>query len=599
MPYGAMRRTCSSASFGGSTVGDFPSMSRQGSFVDLPMVAIPGLATRVSIRGTTSASQDDLPGLFSAQPDEEVDFDEMAFEGGWTRALFLSAAAALLSALQFGYNNANMNTPSAVMRAALSVPERTPESCNPSLPLPGNDSIWGFCVSVFCLSALIGAAEGGRLADRWGRRVFLLLNSFIYVIAGLLEAASSLPSCESADPCHPEPCMSGLSILMAGRVVTGIACGASTVVVPMYLGEIAPPHLRGQLGSAFLLSAVTAMLLAQVLGLPNVFGTTQGWPWLLGGVALPAALQLLLQPFLLESPRWLLSCGAYGKAQLNLAVLRGCEPENEDLAEELASMLPEGIEAPRGKGPGGFGSRLLLEQEDTQEYTVRDLLSDRQVRWPLTVCVTLMALQQLSGINNAFNYSSTFLARNGLEPEVITLISVSMNVGNVLIVLVSSFFMDRLGRRPLLLMSVGGMGCACLLLTVALVLGSNALVCVAVVLFVMTFGLGLGPVTWLLPAELFPMRKRAAATGLATAVNWLANFAMGQVFLPCLATPLGSYAFVPFSLVLAGGLVFVHRCVPETRGKTLEQIERELDLLALSKSSAKLKPRYPTPLQRN
>ena len=244
-------------------MSDFPSMSRQGSFVDLPMVAIPGLATRVSIRGTTSASQDDLPGLFSAQPDEEVDFDEMAFEGGWTRALFLSATAALLSALQFGYNNANMNTPSAVMRAALSVPERTPESCNPSLPLPGNDSIWGFCVSVFCLSALIGAAEGGRLADRWGRRVFLLLNSFIYVIAGLLEAASSLPSCESADPCQPEPCMGGLSILMAGRVVTGIACGASTVVVPMYLGEIAPPHLRGQLGSAFLLTAVTAMLLAQ------------------------------------------------------------------------------------------------------------------------------------------------------------------------------------------------------------------------------------------------------------------------------------------------------------------------------------------------
>jgi hypothetical protein len=238
-------------------------MSRQGSFVDLPMVAIPGLATRVSIRGTTAASQDDLPGLFSAQQDDEVDFDEMAFEGGWTWALFLSASSALLTALQFGYNNANMNTPAAVMRAALSVPERTPESCNPSLPLPGNDSVWGFCVSVFCLSALIGAAEGGRLADRWGRRIFLLLNSFIYVIAGALEAAAALPSCESADPCNPQPCIAGLSILMAGRVVTGIACGASTVVVPMYLGEIAPPHLRGQLGSAFLLTAVTAMLIAQ------------------------------------------------------------------------------------------------------------------------------------------------------------------------------------------------------------------------------------------------------------------------------------------------------------------------------------------------
>ena len=164
------------------------------------------------------------------------------------------------------------------------------------------------------------------------------------------------------------------------------------------------------------------MLPSQVLGLPNVFGTTHGWPWLLGGVALPAAAQLMLQPFLLESPRWLLGCGAYGKAQLNLAVLRGCEPENDDLAEELASMLPEGIEAPPGKGPGGFGSRLLLEKEHTQEYTVRDLLSDRQVRWPLTVCVVLMALQQLSGINSAFNYSSTFLERNGLQPEVIALV---------------------------------------------------------------------------------------------------------------------------------------------------------------------------------
>lgn len=108
----------------------------------------------------------------------------------------------------------------------------------------------------------------------------------------------------------------------------------------------------------------------------------------------------------------------------------------------------------------------------------------------------------------------------------------------------------------------------------------------------MTFGLGLGPVTWLLPAELFPMRKRAAATGLATAFNWFVNFATGQAFLPCLATPLGSYAFLPFGLVLGGGLFFVYRCVPETRGKTLEQIERELDLLALSKTITKARPSY-------
>ena len=129
------------------------------------------------------------------------------------------------------------------------------------------------------------------------------------------------------------------------------------------------------------------------------------------------------------------------------------------------------------------------------------------------------------------------------------------------------------------------MGAACVLLTAAPLLGHNALVCAAVVLFVTTFGLGLGPVTWLLPAELFPMKKRAAATGLATGVNWLANFAVGQAFLPCLAEPLGSFAFLPFAFVLGLGLVFVHRCVPETRGKALEQIEKELKLLAVAKGN--------------
>ena len=97
---------------------------------------------------------------------------------------------------------------------------------------------------------------------------------------------------------------------------------------------------------------------------------------------------------------------------------------------------------------------LLDFEEDEEGYALHDLLADREVRWPLTVCMVLMALQQFSGINNAFNYSSTFLELNGLDPDVVTLIAVAMNVGNVLIVLVSSFFMDRLGRRPLLLMSV-------------------------------------------------------------------------------------------------------------------------------------------------
>ena len=194
------------------------------------------------------------------------------------------------------------------------------------------------------------------------------------------------------------------------------------------------------------------------------------------------------------------------------------------------------------------------------------------MRRPLYVCVTLMVVQQFSGINNAFNYSSTFLKMNGLGDDTITTIAIAMNCGNVLVVLLSSVLMDRLGRRTLLLLSIGGMAAASALLTAALLLGSTALVCAAILLFVVTFGLGLGPVAWLLPAELFPMGKRAAANGVATGANWLANFAVGQLFL-LVAGALGPLAFIPFGAILAAGFLFAWRFIPETRGRTLEQIE--------------------------
>ena len=156
-----------------------------------------------------------------------------------------------------------------------------------------------------------------------------------------------------------------------------------------------------------------------------------------------------------------------------------------------------------------------------------------------------MAAQQLSGINNAFNYSSSFFVANGLSDDVVTWIAIAMNVGNVLVVLLSTCLMDRVGRRVLLLASIGGMVVSVALLTLALLSGFVALVCVATVLFVIAFGLGLGPVVWLLPAELFPMSKRAPATAVVTAVNWLFNFLVGQTF-PLVAAWLGAYSFVPF-----------------------------------------------------
>jgi len=199
-------------------------------------------------------------------------------------------------------------------------------------------------------------------------------------------------------------------------------------------------------------------------------------------------------------------------------------------------------------------------------------LSKPSLRRPLIVCVTLMGVQQLSGINNAFNYSSAFLSANGLSDDDVRWVAIAMNAANVLIVLLSTVMMDRIGRRALLFASMVGMLLAVTVLTVAILCGAVPLVCASVVAFVASFGLGLGPVVWLLPAELFPMDKRAPATATVTAVNWLANWLVAQTF-PLVAAALGPFAFVPCGAVLAGAMVFAWFAVPETRGHSLEQIE--------------------------
>ena len=676
--YGTMKRTHSTQGLASRSVGSiggfsrsnsttsssspFGMSSRANSFHDLPLVAIAGLETRVSISGTTSATPQDLSEYFEAV-DHQVpparDLEAVTVEGGWTFPLCFSAMGALLSALSFGINNGNMNTQAAVMRDALGIPAHRPAGCAiegaEGDALAANDATWGFCVSAFCLSALIGSTAAGEMADRNGRRSFLLGSSLVYVAGAALEAASYLAVCKPAEgggggasPCEPAPCTAAIATLLGGRLLSGIACGGSTVVVPMYLGEIAPAHLRGTLGSAFLLTAVTGMLIGQLAGLPTALGTPDDWAWILALGALPALLQLVaFQSLLVESPRWLLRRGCATMAAQALARLRGCEIHDAELLDELESMGLEGLQRGGAGGAGGAccavgkhgagaaalfdealrepmlfdgrggvgalampspartGTVLESDPHDDASSTWQ-LLSTPSLRRPLWICVVLMGSQQLSGINNAFNYSSTFFMANGLSEDAVrarasaaaitpraptrpqspdhvrtprcpraqvSAIAVWMNVGNVAVVLVSTVLMDRVGRRVLLLSSMAGMLCAIVMLTVALVGGCVPLVCAATVLYVMSFGLGFGPVVWLLPAELFPMSKRAPASAAVTSVNWLSNYAVAQAF-PLLASALGPLSFVPFSLVLVAALIFARDAVPETRGRTLEQIER-------------------------
>mmetsp|Transcript_33939 Transcript_33939/g.89276 ORF Transcript_33939/g.89276 Transcript_33939/m.89276 type:complete len:377 (-) Transcript_33939:102-1232(-) len=373
----------------------------------------------------------------------------------------------------------------------------------------------------------------------------------------------------------------------------------------MYLGEISPAHLRGTCGTINQLTMVLGMLIAQVLGLPSVLGATGTWPTMLALVLPVALLQLLLQPVLLESPRWYAMYGNETMAEEMLVLLRDRPPDDEQVQEELFCML-NAVQISRDFHPGplsrsssssSFGGGRIPSFNSLADHAMSNAFEDDgplsspdepilqaaatnpAVRKALYTTVLLMLIQQLSGINNAFNFSSSFLKQNGLSDETCTLVAISMNVANCIVTIISVLLMDSLGRRPLLLFSMLAMALASALLTFALDLHDPTwtapLAIVAVIGFVSAFGIGLGPVACLLPAEIFPAAYRSTGSGLAMSAMWLANFVSAQLFLPQ-AQALQTQAFAPHLGVLVLGGLFAYAAVPETRGKSLETIEREM-----------------------
>jgi len=541
--------------------------NKESPLLDLAPLALPGLSQRVMTRGRVTSSCSNLnqiftpqnfsaqtsPGCFSLDNKEGGEFGEeeiIQVRSHYTPALILASCIGLLPALQYGFNNASMNTGATAMRESLGIPIGSVD----------HDAVWGLCISIFCISALGGCTMSAPLADSLGRRKALLVNSGIYMVGGLLQAGSSLPRSEST--------AFNLSVLlmMLGRMVSGVAGGATTVLVPMYLGEISPPDLRGALGTGFQLVTCFAMLLAQVFGLPRIMGNESLWSWYMLLPIIPATLHAFLYRKHIESPRWHARHGIPGVAYAReaLVILRAeWGPETPELTAELDLMVAS---ANPSNGQEGSSAKTTSWR-------------DPCILKACSISVACALAQQLSGINNAFNYSSTFLAQNGIAGETVTLIAVLMNLGNVVVTLVASNLMDRAGRKSLMLISCGGMIISIAALSLALnspgQSWTSPLAIVSVVSFVMSFGIGMGPIPWLLPAEIFPISMSAQGTSLAASCNWLANFFVVQAF-PAISDNLQGFCFVPFAVVLVAFVIFICRCVPETRGKSIDEIMAEL-----------------------
>ncbi|KAL4705072.1 hypothetical protein ACJJTC_002720 [Scirpophaga incertulas] len=458
------------------------------------------------------------------------------------RLAFAVVSSACWSAFQHGYNTGVINAPQGVMSEWLQ--KEALSGTNTSIPAkddPKVTTVWSIAVSIYCVGGMIGGVITGVVADRFGRKLGLILNNVFAFVGAVLEGASKMA--KSAE------------LLILGRLLIGVNSGLNAGLAPMYLAEISPTSLRGSIGTVYQLVITITILLSQVLGLGSVLGTAGGWPWLLALAVVPAALQCLTLPICPESPKYLLlNKGQELHAQRALNWFRGDVAVHGEM-EEMHQ------EAERNKV--------------SKKVTLRELFSNRALRSPLVVAMVVMVAQQLSGINAVIFFSTDIFRKANLDEAQSQYATLGMGAMNVVMTIISLFLVEVAGRKTLLLAGFGGMIVCTVLLCVANMythITWVSYVCIAlVILFVVMFAVGPGSIPWFLVTELFNQSARPAATAVAVTVNWTANFIVSLSFLP-LTLALGSYTFAIFAVLQFLFIIFIALKIPETKNKTIEEI---------------------------
>ena len=397
-------------------------------------------------------------------------------------------------------------------------------------------SLQGIVTSMVLVGAMIGAVVGGSLADHLGRRTVLIACGAIFCAGVLVEiTAASLPA------------------LLGGRGLAGLAIGIASCVSTLYISEISPPAQRGGLLSFFQL-AVTGGIVCGILVALVV--NTQPWAWrvLLGVGLIPGALLCAGMAVMPESPAWLLHRGRAEAAKSALGRLRPA-----DQVEPEWQRLTAPPEAGAPKTSGGFASPA--------------------VRLALVAGVGMALVQQITGINAVMYYAPAIFkaagftsARDAIADDLLLAIIL------VVVTFLASRLVDRLGRRTLLLWGLGGMVVALLILASAFAQLGRApfvpwFILGGLLLYIAAFALGPGPCIWLVIAEIYPLDIRGPAMSLATLASWLANLFVSSTF-PAFSQGVGeSNAFFIFCLVTVLSWLFTWALLPETSGRTLEQIQ--------------------------
>ncbi len=402
----------------------------------------------------------------------------------------------------------------------------------------------GWATGCALLGCALGAAGVGSLSDRFGRKKALIVSAILFFVSAV---GTAIPRT--------------LTTFILYRILGGLGVGAASIISPMYIAEISPARIRGRMVSINQFAIVSGFLVVYFVNYfialqgDEVWNQRLGWRWMFGSEALPALGLMLLSFVVPESPRWLTKQGRAEEALRILTRVDGAAYARMELAEIREAVAHE----------SGSLRQLFVPG----------------MRIVLVIGIVLAVLQQVTGINVFLYFGTEIFKKMGSGTNAALLQTIVVGIVNLTFTVIAIWTVDRIGRKPLMMIGSAGMGGSLIAMGLAAYTQSTGLWMLLFILgYIACFALSVGPVTWVILSEIFPTRIRGRAMAIATVCLWIANYLVSQTF-PMMdedpwlvATFHRGFPFWLYGVFCIVLLIFVRTCVPETKGKSLEQIEQ-------------------------
>lgn len=437
----------------------------------------------------------------------------------WSTALITSVCIACVSSIQYGYHMSELNAPEHLIKQDLLL----------------TDSQIGLITSIFSIGGLISSTFASQISISYGLKIGFIITSFFYIIGSFIEATAA-----------------SYTKMLAGRFLSGVGGGFAIVFVPLYANEVSPVAIRGLLGSMTQVSVNVGILATQLLALH--LSNEQNWRLLLWTGVFNGFLALILSAFMLEeSPKWL-SMTSGNKSAALAALCRLREQDPRICEREIESWEKERVHS----------EDHTAETSGKQKVSLATYLTQSSYRNSRLIATITMVGQQFAGINSVIFYGVRILKDS--FPEWSVMLNCLISVLNVVITSVASAFLDKAGRKPLLLLSLSLMTFSLLALSFGVLHGSSTTTVLSIFMYVGSFAIGCGPIPFLLVSEVSQPEVKDIAQSWATDCNWVSVFIVGSLF-PVLNEFIGGYTYLIFAIVCILFAGFTWNIIPETKGK--------------------------------